>query len=490
VFNKGIKNRFFRYISVILILFSGAIFSQKGYNINKKYSPELLKQDAVILKEAIIKMHPVIGIYKPKPYYEKLFDNLISGLNDSLTEKQFRIRIKGFMEELHCGHTEVMYSKAFSKAIKPMKLNFLPYYIIAMDNKLYTVMAVNRKKDSTIKQGTEILKINNISTDSILNFSQRMISADGFVTEGKKQSVRTYINYFYPSLFGRPDTFLLETKRGDSIKTICLKACNLKDLPVLPIGLKEDSLLKKHKRAAISEGYVLADKKLYVLKIKSFRSTRYKKIYRRVFRTLRKDKTENLVIDLRNNGGGNLENSYRLLKYLMDQEQTVTLKSHVRNYPEKKFTKGNWTFKLTKFVMKTSGTKKVKGDTAWFSEKIKPYKKKHYNGKIYVLINGGTFSASCIVAAYLKESQRAILIGKETGGTNEGCNAGMTPYYTLPNSKLKVRIPAFRIIHDINPSLTGRGVLPHYEVNYGLEDILRRRDLEMKFVNELIIKAQ
>lgn len=469
-------------------LFSNLVLPQKGYNINKKYAPALLKQDAAILKQAILKMHPVIGIYNPKPYYENLFDNFISGLNDSLTEKQFRIRLKGVIEELHCGHTEVMYSRAFSKAIKPMKLNFLPYYVIAMDNKLYTVMAVNRKKDSTIKQGTEILKINNVSMDSILNFSQRMISSDGFGTEGKKLGLRTYINYFYPSLFGRPDTFLLETKKGDSIKTVCVKACNLKDLPVLPIGLKEDSLLRKHKRANISEGYVLADKKLYVLKIRSFRSTRYKKVYRRTFRTLRKDRAENLVIDLRNNGGGNLENSYRLLKYLLDKEQTLTLRSHVKNYPEKKFTRGNWAFRFTKFVLKTTGTKKVNGDSAWYIEKIKPYKKQHYNGKVYVLVNGGTFSASCIVAAYLKESKRAILIGKETGGTNEGCNAGITPYYTLPNSKLKVRVPAFRIIHDINPSFTGHGIIPHHEISYSFEDVLRRRDLEMKFVNELISK--
>ncbi|MBK7669669.1 MAG: hypothetical protein IPJ32_21450 [Sphingobacteriaceae bacterium] len=103
-------------------------------------------------------------------------------------------------------------------------------------------------------------------------------------------------------------------------------------------------------------------------------------------------------------------------------------------------------------------------------------------------MNGGTFSASCIVAANLKESKRAVIIGSESGGTNEGCNAGITPYYTLPNTKLKVRVPAFRIIHNINPTLTGHGILPDYQIKYSFEDILKRRDLEIKFVNELISK--
>lgn len=486
--NKGIKNTFFGLIVIILILLSTPILSQKRYSINKKYGAAALKYDATILKDVVLKMHPAVGIYKPKSYYENLFSDFISNLNDSLTEKQFRIKLKEVLNELHCGHTEVMYSKAFYKTIKPMKLNFLPYYLVAVNDKLFTVMAVNSKKDSVIKQGSEVLRINGISYDSILNYSRRMISADGFVTTGKNLYVTTGVNYFYPSLFGRPDSFLIESKKGSVIKSNWVKASNLKELPVLPVGVREDSLLRKHKRAGISEGYVDKDKKVFVLKIKSFRSSRYKKVYRRVFRKLRNNKTENLVIDLRNNGGGNLENSSRLLRYLEESEQKLTLKAHVKNYPDKKYAKGNLAFKITKFVLKTTGTKRVNGDSVWYTEKIKPYKKQRYNGRVFVLINGGTFSASCIVAAYLKETRQAILIGTETGGTNEGCNAGITPYYTLPNTKLRVRVPAFRIIHEVNPTLTGHGILPQHQINYSFEDILKRRDLEMNFVKELILK--
>ena len=488
MFNTLIKNRYFLKIFIIIFIFFGNLSAQKGYNINKKYPPSALKQDASILKDVILKMHPSIGIYHSKTYYEDLFDKLTNSFTDSLTEKEFRIRLKSAMNQLHCGHSEIFLSKAYSKVIKPMKLNWLPYYFLAINNKLYSIMPVNSKKDSAIKSGSEILKINKISADSILNYSRRMISADGYIETGKNLSIRYGINYFYPSLFGRPDSFLIESKKNDSIQIQYVKACNLKDLPVLPIGIREDSLLHKHKRANINEGYVGNDKELFVLKIRSFKSSRYKKIYRRTFRTLRKNKIENLVIDLRNNGGGNLSNSYRLLKYLMETEQTITLKTHVKNYPYRKYTKGNITFKFTKYALKKMGTKKINGDSISYIQKIKPYKKEHYTGKLYVLINGGTFSASCIVAAYLKNNKNATLIGRETGGTNEGCNAGITPYYTLPNTKLKVRIPAFRIIHDIDPALTGHGILPNHEIKYSFEDILKRRDLEMKFVKDLIKK--
>lgn len=487
MFNRGIKNR---GCGVLLVLFLGVFLplsAQKNYNINKKYAPEALKQDTRILKEAMLQMHPAIGIYQPKSFYEKLFDDLIASLNDSLTEKAFRIKLKLLLYNFHCGHTEVLPSKAYARAIKPMSLNFLPYYIMAINDHLYSVIPVNTKKDSALRQGTEILKINGISADSILGFSRRMMFSDGFISSGRNYFLRTGINYYYPGYFGRPDSFLLEIKKEENVKSIWVKASNLKDLPSLPVGVKEDTLLTKHRRAYISEGYI-ENNDIYVLKVKAFKSSRYKRIYRRAFHKMKRNGTRNLVLDLRGNGGGSLGNSYRLLSYLMPEKETITLRTHVKKYPEKKYASGKITFRLTKLALRLTGTKRVSGDTIWYTQKLKPRKKDHFNGHVYILVNGGSFSASCVLAAYLKESKRAILIGTETGGTNEGCNAGITTYYTLPNSRMKVRVPAFRIIHDISPRFTGHGVLPDHVINYSFNDVLRRKDLEMAKVKELVKK--
>lgn len=483
MFIKRIKNRF---LTLILLIISPVFIYGQNDVLFKKYSPEALKQDAQLLKEIVFKMHPGIGLYKPISFYENLFNDFITNIRDSLSEKEFRIKLKLLFDELHCGHSDILLSKAYSKALDKKQFNYLPYYFIALNNKLFTAIPVNKKRDSLLKPTSEILKINNISSDSICTYIKHFYTSDGYINSGKDLFLSTGFNYYYPSLFGRPDSFLVEYKSENEIKSEKIKAVKLTGLPALPVYPKEDSTWIKYKRANISYGFINKNKTAMIIKIKSFKHSRYKKVYRKIFKLARKNNVQHLVIDLRNNGGGSLMNSYRLASYCIDKPASISFKTRIKNYPYKKYTKGNLSLKITHLAFSMIAEKNKCGDTICYKQKIKPRKKNHYNQNIYVLINGHSFSASCLTATYLQSCKKAVLIGSETSGTKEGCNAVITPYYTLPNTKVRARIPAFRIIHDINPALSGRGVLPDYEIKYEVEDILKRKDLEMDFIKKLI----
>jgi hypothetical protein len=478
--------RFFLLLFCLLSFKSAYSQNTKENVLTRKYAPSALKEDAVILKNVILKMHPVIGIYRPRDYYVDLFDSFINSLNDSLTEKEFRIKTKILLDELHCGHTEALSSREYLKASNREKPGFSPYVFMPLNNKLYVLASVNRKKDTLLKRGTEITRLNGIPTDSMLRVCGKLITTDGFNATGKEHYLKIGFNSYYPSLFGRADTFEVEYKKGDSVKLLRYPPVKIQNIPSIPLGPKDDSLFIVYKRARIKHRFLDSANKTMLVRVHSFSRRKFKKAYRRIFRKLDKNNSENLIIDLRYNGGGSLENSYRLLSYMLDKPQEQTLWTGIKKYPFKNYTRGNIWFRSMRLGFRLIAKKRTVNDTDHFTYTIRPRKKHHYNNKVYVLINGGSFSASCLVAAYLKNNGKATFVGDETSGAAEGCNAGITPYYKLPNTNVRIRVPAFRIVHDVTPAITGRGIIPDYKVEYGIMDILYRRDLELEKVKALI----
>lgn len=478
----------FLWLTAFIFMMNTALYSQKSkVNVlQRKYSPAQLKEDALVMKNAVLKVHPVIGIYRSRDYYEKMFDLFISSLRDSLTEKQFRIRTKMILDELKCGHTEAVSSKEYIRAFDKEKVAYSPYVFLPLNEKVYVLAGVSKKRDTLLKRGEVVRTINGMNADTMVMVCKKIISTDGFNQTGKDNYLKLGFNSYFPALFGRPDTFSVECETVNGIRKVKYPTIKTAHYPSMPISPKEDSDFVMCKRASMKYKFVDKDKKTMHLKIYAFSRKRYTKAYRRIFRKIEEAGTENLIIDLRYNGGGSLENTYKLLSYLMDKETTQTLWTGIRSYPDKKYVKGNVFFKLMRLGFSVIATKKTIHDTDHYVYHIRPGKKHHFNGKTYVLINGGSFSASAMLAAYLKANGRSVFIGEETSGALEGCNAGITPYYKLPNTNIKIRIPAFRIVHDVSPAITGRGIFPDFPITYTIEDVLKRRDLELNKAKELI----
>ena len=128
------------------------------------------------------------------------------------------------------------------------------------------------------------------------------------------------------------------------------------------------------------------------------------------------------------------------------------------------------------------------GEQRKLTMKVKPHKKVQYTGPLYVFIDGYSFSASSLVSSYIRDQDRALFIGEETGGGKYGTNALSTPYLTLPNTEVRVRMPLWQLKQMVAGDNQGRGIFPDVSSSWTIEDVLMRNDPELEKLLELKMK--
>ena len=214
--------------------------------------------------------------------------------------------------------------------------------------------------------------------------------------------------------------------------------------------------------------------------------------FKKSFKELRKKNINNLVLDIRSNGGGKVNASTLLTKYISRKpfkvaDSVYSVSRGLGQYA--RYIKGGWLNNVEMFFISRK-KKDGKYHVGMLEKKIlHPKKKNHYNGNVYVLVNGPTFSASTIFCNAIKGQPGITLVGEETGGGWHGNSGIMIPDITLPHTKNTVRLPLYRLVQYNHVPKTGTGITPDIYVGTNYAALLQGIDYKMKVVKEIIEKS-
>jgi hypothetical protein len=86
----------------------------------------------------------------------------------------------------------------------------------------------------------------------------------------------------------------------------------------------------------------------------------------------------------------------------------------------------------------------------------------------------------------LKGQRNVTLVGEETGGGYYGNTAWMIPDVTLPKTRVRFRLPRFRLVVDGSRQKDGRGVLPDVLALPSIEALSKGQDFKTAKAKELI----
>ncbi len=474
------------YLCLLFAIICVNGFSQKKeFDVHKKYSVNQIIKDIDYTEKYLIKFHPDPFQYISKDSLHAFVIKIKSKIDTPLTEMQARFYIKRIVAKIGCGHTDVGASKKYSKTVIKLNRPILPLNTFVVDsNRLFILN--NLSTDTTIKAGDEIVSIDHRPVKNILNTIYSITTSDGYNTTYKKQGLRYYwFKYYYSFCYGFKPTYLVKLKdKNNSISTHTLTAISsLKDTVMLP---KKDTVICINKTKTCNYSMLQDDKSIAVLDINGFKGLYWHRFFRKSFHDIREKKIENVVIDLRDNGGGQINDGLNFLSYLINEPLIIPFdrKPNLMMFnPRYKMGIGS---RISPFIFSTlMPGLPTHGRFRHYFIRF-PKNKKVFKGQIYVLVNGKSFSMSAVAASYLKYKANAIIIGEETGGNIAGSNAVVSGKIILPNTHIQIFIPMYHLYHDINVKNEGTGLIPDYQTHYSEEDILNGVDMDLIKVFELV----
>lgn len=481
--------KFLPGIFLLLVLSSCSVTK---FSPNKKYAPAQLKADYALFRNILEKEHPGLYWYTSADSMNYYFDKGERLLNDSLTETGFRTVLSYVISKIKCGHTSVRPSKEYSRRGTG---RYFPLVIKAWPDTSVITLNFNRR-DSNVVRGSLLTAINNVPMNIILDSMFEHLSGDGYNLSHKYQTLsnRGVFGSTYAALYGASRKYkvnyidTLGRARTDSVSLYTVSPDTSRRLrPTFPQPSKKER--RKQRLLANRSFRVDTALSMAVMDVSTFtKGYNLPKFFRSSFKELRKQNAKNLVIDLRNNGGGSVTNSNLLTKFIADKPFKIadSLYALHRTSPYRKYQKEripNFLFLLFMTKRKNDGNYHFR----YFERKqFKPKKKNHFNGQVYILTGGNTFSASTLFAQKVKDQDNVLIVGEETGGGAYGNNAWLIPDVTLPVTKVRFRLPLFRLVIDKSLPKNGRGIMPEVEVVPTVKDIRLNLDYKMDKVVELI----
>ncbi|MDX1350087.1 MAG: S41 family peptidase [Putridiphycobacter sp.] len=465
-----------KLLAFLIFLLSVALQAQSDtYQIDRQYSQAELEKDFDIFWESIQEVHPSLYEFIAKDS----LNDIVAASRASIQsggELYLYQKISNILSKVGCGHTVCFPSHNWYAAIKKSN-SIISFTVKQIDGELYIWDHVY--PDSLSLKGLKIKSINSVPTEEVINKIIPLIAGDGFSSAFSyyvlQRSFRSYYAYSQP--FASEHTIAYYTDDNE-IKTITLPAHQV--IKTSPNPAKSELGFELAESGNKINFYLKNDrKKIALIDIDAFERSKFKRFYKTVFESIAENNITNLIIDLRNNGGGYFPHGNELLTYLIDGDIPFKIIRNDKKVKKSDYLKMPYFSKLTKRLFNVIPNK---NNTAGKQETIINYKTKKKNffrGKVYVLINGGSFSMSCYVASNLRQKTKATFIGQETGGGKYGSNAILSYNLTLPHTNLRVILPHYHCAHQYVDFEKGFGVIPDIETNYTIQNYLNQEDLEL-----------
>jgi C-terminal processing protease CtpA/Prc len=424
-------------------------------------------EDLQQLKSNFEKFHA--GLYKHTS--KDSIDLVFQQANDRVEERStidFYGEITWLLNKVKCGHTR---SNAPQNVVSDFQSDhlFLPISVKYLGERMIVNQVLSNEGD--LKKGEEILSINDNPTPEINAAIFSHHSSDGQIKTGKYRQTERFFNYYYQLYMDRnAQRFKLRIRGLDGdIRTVTITGEDWETLDRLEPARDARPLLS----LKFEDNYALLDIRTFGSGSINRGGQEYYDFLEQSFAEIKNKRTKNLILDLRGNGGG-------------DDNYGATLVSYFAKKAFRYFER----IEVTNAYAGYGSVERKNGRNLMTSHKgldVWQPKKNKFEGNVYVLTDGWSFSTCADVATVLHHHKWATFIGEETGGGYDGNTSGNSRSLTLSNSNIRVNLPMWNYTTaNLGHKFPHRGVIPDYPVFQTQQEFISNEDAAMAKALKLI----
>ncbi len=456
--------------------------------------PKQLKKDYAFLVD-LIDAHPKPHRHITEKALKRLIDSTRQLMNNPMSALDFYRLTSPIYAALKDGHTSVSMPSGWLKKHRKT-FGVFPYKIfINEEDQMYLID--NYSNDETIPMGSEVIKINGLSSAEFIHSVSKYISYEQEIF--RNTIIESLIDFYLLLHFGQVTSldieYLSDKHRTHHIQYIPHE--NWRD------ELEETETLKE-KRVAKGEPY--AYEKIAhdagLLRIYSFAisdQSKYDVFLRDMFRKIKNDSIQSLIIDVRGNTGGYPRVVSKLLHWISDgyfktmaKSETKVSKAYKRyfqqmapslNFYQAQFVRMPHTVDIKSLFSYENGT--IFTEDAFNEAPQEMYNE--FTGDLYLLTDRRSYSASSSFAATFRCYQMGLIIGSETGGTKIFHANSM--YETLKHSGLTCIMATVR---DYTTCFLeeDEGIKPDLVAEPTVLDRVAKRDAALEYALMVIEKVK
>lgn len=495
------------YLLLLFSILSGTTYAQ---SIDDTFSQKKMQKDLKVFKEIRLKANSGLYKYRTKKQIDSIYNWAEKEIYKSSTYLDFYNIICQLTDFEGSLHNDTSLPEKYLKNLRKESYGYFPYPIKWIDGKW-----IINHENNEIPLGSEIIEINGVSISEVIANLYKYYTTDGQNITGKRIGIRTHFSRYYRFNYGQQQKFLVKFKRhlSNSEEKIDLKSVSYSEYykhfknrysrPFDQIYYEdlEDNQKYKYKQIDSSTGILT----VYTFSMGNETTEKHKTYLAfldSIFSNIKSKNIRNLIVDIRQNGGGTDPNDLVTYSYLTqrnfqeNQQAWISFKKiPYLKYTYTKIPRFLRPFGVGKYNKMFQEDFYLKKDNHFYQgslsddHKIREPNKNAFMGNIYLLTSPAVASAGSLFAAMVAGNKNTTIIGEETMGGYYGHN-GHTPLgYILPKSKIETFFSVVNLEQDVpqKPNqIYNRGIIPDYEVSQTYEDYLNQKDTQMDFVLDLI----